>query len=170
MALFVSCCCFPVLLPLLRISQWSSVWTSLIPFSVLYSHSLSLTFIHITFCFLSYILSLSLSHTYSVCLYISLLFLYFYIYLINVYLYPLQKFDELIPDSYRIVNNKDIVPRIPRSSKTNRFLQYEHVGRTVMINGGDFETTEPSIGTAPIAVWVQGENDGMRKMERQGRS
>ena len=82
----------------------------------------------------------------------------------------MQKFDELIPDSYRIVNNKDIVPRIPRSSKTNRFLQYEHVGRTVMINGGDFETTEPSIGTAPIAVWVQGEKDGMRKMERQGRS
>ena len=82
--------------------------------------------------------------------------------------YSSQKFDELIPDSYRIVNNKDIVPRIPRSSKTNRFLQYEHVGRTVMINGGDFETTEPSIGTAPIAVWVQGENDGRKRMGWKG--
>ena len=66
-------------------------------------------------------------------------------------------FDELIPDSYRIVNNKDIVPRIPRSSKTNRFLQYEHVGRTVMINGGESESEEDPLGVAPVVLWVQGD-------------
>ena len=29
-------------------------------------------------------------------------------------------YDTLIPHSYRIVNNLDIVPRLPRSSQTNR--------------------------------------------------
>ena len=56
------------------------------------------------------------------------------------------------------MNNKDIVPRIPRSSKTNRFLQYEHAGRTVMINGGDSETVSGSeSGGGNVAIWVEGE-------------
>ena len=156
-------------------SQNQSMVVSLNQLDTFLSHLFSLTLTHFhTHNFLLpllHTLFVSLSHTHSLSHTLSVSIYPFSfsssIYLMNVYLYPLQKFDELIPDSYRIVNNKDIVPRIPRSSKTNRFLQYEHVGRTVMINGGDFETTEPSIGTAPIAVWVQGENDGM---ERQGMS
>ena len=58
-------------------------------------------------------------------------------------------------DGFRIVNNKDIVPRIPRSSKTNRFLQYEHVGRTVMVRA-DVNSTDSPQGTAPMMLWVQG--------------
>lgn len=65
-------------------------------------------------------------------------------------------FDELITDSYRVVNNKDIVPRIPRSSKTNRFLQYEHVGRTVMISE-DSGSQDSDPKSPPIVLWVQGE-------------
>jgi hypothetical protein len=53
------------------------------------------------------------------------------------------------------VNNRDIVPRIPRSSKTNRFLQYEHVGRTVMIRA-DVDSAGSSEGAAPMILWVQG--------------
>ena len=43
-------------------------------------------------------------------------------------------YDRLVPDSYRVVNNLDIVARIPRSSKANCLLQYEHVGKTVMVD------------------------------------
>ena len=67
-------------------------------------------------------------------------------------------FDEFITDSYRIVNNKDIVPRIPRSSKTNRFLQYEHVGRTVMISEGVEGGDDTQLGSEPALLWVQGES------------
>jgi hypothetical protein len=69
-------------------------------------------------------------------------------------------FDELVTDGFRIVNNKDIVPRIPRSSKTNRFLQYEHVGRTVMISegaAGEGEGNQSQGGSEPALLWVQGE-------------
>lgn len=47
------------------------------------------------------------------------------------------------------------MPRIPRSSKTNRFLQYEHVGRTVMIRADEDSEISPE-GTAPMILWVQG--------------
>jgi hypothetical protein len=40
---------------------------------------------------------------------------------------------------------------ITRSSKTNRFLEYEHVGRTVMIN--DDENTATDVES----LWIQGE-------------
>lgn len=66
-------------------------------------------------------------------------------------------FDELVTDGFRIVNNKDIVPRIPRSSKTNRFLQYEHVGRTVMISEGVDGGNQSTAGSEPALLWVQGE-------------
>jgi hypothetical protein len=67
----------------------------------------------------------------------------------------LQKFNEFVTDGFRIVNNRDIVPRIPRSSKTNRFLQYEHVGRTVMIRA-DVDSAGSPEGIAPMILWVQG--------------
>ena len=69
-----------------------------------------------------------------------------------------KMFDELISDSYRVVNNKDIVPRIPRSSKTNRFLQYEHVGRTVMISE-DSGPQDSTLKASPIMLWVQGKKE-----------
>lgn len=36
-----------------------------------------------------------------------------------------------------MVNDKDLVARIPRSSQTNRFLQYEHVGRAVVVGNDE---------------------------------
>lgn len=69
-----------------------------------------------------------------------------------------KMFDELVTDGFRVVNNKDIVPRIPRSSKTNRFLQYEHVGRTVMISEGVEGGEQTQSGLEPALLWVQGES------------
>ena len=38
---------------------------------------------------------------------------------------------------FRVVNGKDLVARIPRSSRTNRLLQYEHVGSAVVVGDSD---------------------------------
>lgn len=38
-----------------------------------------------------------------------------------------------MPNSFRLVNRRDIVPRLPRATNTARVIEYEHVGRTVML-------------------------------------
>ncbi len=67
--------------------------------------------------------------------------------------------DSLAPHAYRIVNQADVVPRVPRSSASNRVLEYSHAGRTVAIVTA-MEDVEPS---APhdISVWIEGQDGGV---------
>ena len=58
-------------------------------------------------------------------------------------------FDSFVPHTYRVTNKKDIVPRLPRSSKAN-LLRYEHVGKTVMLD-------EDGLGS----LWIEGESAGI---------
>ncbi|GMH63634.1 hypothetical protein TL16_g03765 [Triparma laevis f. inornata] len=71
-----------------------------------------------------------------------------------------SKFDELLIDkngkgpkinaAWRIVNNKDVVARLPRTVDGLIFgkIGYEHVGRTVLISGDD------------ESAWIEGESEG----------
>ena len=66
--------------------------------------------------------------------------------------------DDRVEQAYRIVNGDDIVTRVPRT--TNAVIgsvNYEHVGKTVMIS---VEPTQ-SNGTSALApaLWVEGESD-----------
>ena len=54
------------------------------------------------------------------------------------------------------MNNQDIVARIPRSSKANRMLQYEHVGRTAMVD-------DAAAARGQARLWVQGEVQEQRQ-------
>jgi len=70
------------------------------------------------------------------------------------------------------VNDKDLVARIPRSSRTNRLLQYEHVGRAVVVGNSDLgplhippsTTSTPSVDSSSNKVvnsnTVEPDNDG----------
>ena len=81
-----------------------------------------------------------------------------------------QLSDRLAPHSFRIINQNDVVPRVPRSSASNRVLEYSHAGRTVAIlsrssslNAG---THDPDCDPDPyscseLTVWVEGEDSGM---------
>ena len=55
-------------------------------------------------------------------------------------------YDKLVPCTFRIINNMDIIPRLPRSSMLTR---YEPVGRTVIIN------------SANSSIWIEGESEGL---------
>ena len=68
-------------------------------------------------------------------------------------------FDQLVPDSFRVVNNLDVVARIPRSGKANRLLQYEHVGRTALVD-------DAAAARGQARLWVQGE--AQQQEGRQG--
>lgn len=50
----------------------------------------------------------------------------------------------------RIVNNQDIVARIPRASKANRLLAYEHIGKTVIVDD-----------EASGLLWIEGLSSGI---------
>ena len=52
---------------------------------------------------------------------------------------------------YRVVNKEDIVARLPRSSRINRLVQYEHVGRTVLVDDLAAENQ----------IWVEGVSEGI---------
>ena len=54
---------------------------------------------------------------------------------------------------FRVVNKEDIVARMPRSSRVNGMLVYEHVGKTVMID----DTADPVTGQV---LWIDGESKG----------
>lgn len=56
--------------------------------------------------------------------------------------------DLLCPHTWRVVNDLDLVARMPRSSRINRLLEYEHAGRTVLIS------------EAASSLWVEGESPG----------
>lgn len=56
-------------------------------------------------------------------------------------------FDSLVDDCFRVVNNKDVVARLPRGRNANSLLEYSHAGRTVMVD-------DDQLG----ALWIQGES------------
>lgn len=58
--------------------------------------------------------------------------------------------DAIAPHHYRIVNDKDVVPRVPRSSTANRLLEYSHAGKTVAV---------ATNGTKE-AIWIEGQSAG----------
>eukprot|EP00953_Heterococcus_sp_UTEX-ZZ885_P041357 21104-Heterococcus_DN1.PRE.4 len=60
-----------------------------------------------------------------------------------------ELYSRLNGDSFRIVNNLDIVTSMPRARAT-RVLDYDHVGRTVVIDHCGI----------PGNVWIEGESDG----------
>ena len=45
-------------------------------------------------------------------------------------------YDQIVPHCFRVVNQRDVVARLPRSSKSGFLVRYEHAGRTVLINEG----------------------------------
>ena len=56
---------------------------------------------------------------------------------------------------YRIINNRDVVPRVPRSTFANRVLEYKHAGlAVVMINSTD------TMEGGKMKLWVEGESEG----------
>ena len=55
-------------------------------------------------------------------------------------------YNRLVGDSFRVVNNKDIVARMPRATMRGISLDYCHSGRTVMVAE---DPAEPP--------WIQGE-------------
>ena len=56
---------------------------------------------------------------------------------------------------YRIINNRDVVPRVPRSTLANKVLEYKHAGlAVVMINSTD------TIDRKQMNLWVEGESEG----------
>lgn len=68
-----------------------------------------------------------------------------------------KRFDEImkrghIDEAYRIVNNKDIVARVPRSMVTLN-VDYDHCGKTVLVE----EPTEEN--ELSRVLWVEGETD-----------
>lgn len=56
-----------------------------------------------------------------------------------------RQYNELVPNSFRVVNDADLVARMPQTSSRLRG-GFRHVGRTVLVaEGGD--------------VWIQGQDD-----------
>ncbi|CAM9907957.1 unnamed protein product, partial [Hapterophycus canaliculatus] len=60
-----------------------------------------------------------------------------------------QLYDSFVGDSFRVVNNKDVVARMPRATMGGISLDYQHAGRTVMVAE---DPNEPA--------WIQGESPG----------
>eukprot|EP00960_Hanusia_phi_P034420 751054-Hanusia_phi.AAC.1 len=54
-----------------------------------------------------------------------------------------QLFNQLVPEAFRVVNDADVVARVPRS----RLMNYHHVGRTALVSSSS-------------SVWVEGESEG----------
>mmetsp|Transcript_8028 Transcript_8028/g.25012 ORF Transcript_8028/g.25012 Transcript_8028/m.25012 type:complete len:304 (-) Transcript_8028:370-1281(-) len=62
-----------------------------------------------------------------------------------------RDFDSLGIEAYRIVNGEDIVPRLPRhANSAGALLDYEHVGRTVLID---------EAGVVCNGFWIESESD-----------
>lgn len=70
-----------------------------------------------------------------------------------------QLFNELVPHYYRVVNQQDVVARLPRTINAD-FAEYEHVGRTVLIDESyqPPPNVETKTGEHPAFVWVEGES------------
>jgi hypothetical protein len=63
--------------------------------------------------------------------------------------------DGLIDQAYRIVNDEDIVARVPRSMVTLQ-VDYDHCGKTVLVGEVEEPTEENS---EKRILWVEGESD-----------
>lgn len=61
--------------------------------------------------------------------------------------------DGLIDQAYRIVNNKDIVARVPRNMVTLG-VDYDHCGKTVLVEEPTEDTEDDR-----IILWIEGESD-----------
>lgn len=58
-----------------------------------------------------------------------------------------RRFNELVPNAFRVVNDADVIPRLPNSIRgEERLYKYHHAGRTVIVND-DGE------------IWVEGIHD-----------
>ncbi|CAN0263726.1 unnamed protein product [Laminaria digitata] len=66
-------------------------------------------------------------------------------------------YDRFVGDSFRVVNNKDIVARLPRATMRGISLDYRHSGRTVMVAE---DPAEPP--------WIQGQSDGGCPLDDSG--
>lgn len=44
-----------------------------------------------------------------------------------------ELYDSFVGDSFRVVNNLDVVARMPRATMGRISLDYQHAGRTVMV-------------------------------------
>ncbi|CAM9903125.1 unnamed protein product, partial [Ectocarpus fasciculatus] len=44
-----------------------------------------------------------------------------------------ELYDSFVGDSFRVVNNLDVVARMPRATMGGISLDYQHSGRTVMV-------------------------------------
>lgn len=44
-----------------------------------------------------------------------------------------ELYDSFVGDSFRVVNNLDVVARMPRATMGGISLDYKHSGRTVMV-------------------------------------
>ncbi|CAB1113920.1 unnamed protein product [Ectocarpus sp. CCAP 1310/34] len=65
-----------------------------------------------------------------------------------------ELYDSFVGDSFRVVNNLDIVARMPRATMGGISLDYQHCGRTVMVAE---DPEEPP--------WIQGESGGECPLE-----
>ncbi|CAN0111908.1 unnamed protein product [Ectocarpus sp. 12 AP-2014] len=63
-------------------------------------------------------------------------------------------YDSFVGDSFRVVNNLDVVARLPRATMGGISLDYRHAGRTVMVAE---DPEEPP--------WIQGESGGECPLE-----
>ncbi|CAM9475443.1 unnamed protein product [Ectocarpus sp. 8 AP-2014] len=65
-----------------------------------------------------------------------------------------ELYDSFVGDSFRVVNNLDVVARMPRATMGGISLDYQHSGRTVMVAE---DPEEPP--------WIQGESGGECPLE-----
>eukprot|EP01038_Epipyxis_sp_PR26KG_P004829 gene4829-6767_t len=82
-------------------------------------------------------------------------------------------FNRLVPyGCYRVVNKLDVVARLPRTSKAYMFFDYDHVGKTVLIDDQDTLSAAPNIddtitskndstSAGVVSLWVEGESQGV---------
>ena len=63
-----------------------------------------------------------------------------------------KRFNAAVPNAFRVVNDADVVARVPRS----RLQNYFHVGRTVLV------TNKPD-----RAVWVEGQSGGVDPLQER---
>ena len=63
-----------------------------------------------------------------------------------------KRFNDAVPNAFRVVNDADVVARVPRS----RLQNYFHVGRTVLV------TNQPN-----RAVWVEGQSEGVDPLQER---
>lgn len=70
--------------------------------------------------------------------------------------------DKIAPFNYRIINKKDVVPRLPRSTLTNTVLEYKHAGRSIVLHEEDTgeENIEEKEEEGVVSMWVEGVSAG----------